>query len=49
MDLNDNPERHPRVASKTRLRHDGGDPCNHPRMIGHVSWVPASAGMTLRL
>src|SRR3954452_20189490 len=40
MDLNDTPERHPR---------EGGDPCKHRSAIGHVSWVPAFAGMTLAL
>ena len=34
------PRRHPR---------EGGDPCNSPGLVGWVSWVPASAGMTLAL
>jgi urease accessory protein len=38
MDVSVTLSRHPR---------EGGDPCNHPRTIGQVSWVPASAGMTL--
>jgi urease accessory protein len=41
--------RHPRVVSKTRLRHEGGDPDSSPHPLGYVSWVPASAGMTLAL
>src|SRR5436190_20347349 len=49
MHLSDNQERHARVASKTRLRHDGG----HPRHVAdrprRVAWVPAFAGMTLAL
>ena len=40
MNVNDAPGRHPR---------EGGDPCNYPRTIGQVSWVPAYAGMTLAI
>ena len=29
--------RHPRVASKTRLRHDGGDPCKPPQTLGPMT------------
>src|SRR5437879_5078293 len=40
MDVNDSHLRHPR---------EGGDPCKHLHMIGQVSWMPASAGMTTGL
>jgi urease accessory protein len=43
------PIRRPRAASKTRLRHDGGGPCNSPHLFGQVSWMPAFAGMTFAL
>ena len=49
MDMKAYPLRHPRVVSETRLRHEGGDPRHYRQAIGSVSWVPASAGMTIAL
>jgi urease accessory protein len=49
MEMTDTSSRHPRIMSKTCLRHEGGDPCTCPRINGPLSWIPASAGMTLAL
>ena len=42
-----NPVRHPRVVSKTRLRHEGGHPGHLANLVRRVVWIPACAGMTL--
>jgi hypothetical protein len=42
-------QRQPRVVSKTRFRHESGDPCNSPHPLCSVSWIPAYAGMTFAL
>ena len=45
------PPVHPTHRQLRRQPHDvipaqGGDPCNYPRALCNVSWIPASAGMT---
>jgi urease accessory protein len=44
-----NPERHARVASETRLRHDGGHSRHLAERVLRFAWIPACAGMTLAL
>jgi urease accessory protein len=42
-----NRKRHARVASETRLRHNGGHPRHPAKEVRTVAWIPAFAGMTL--
>jgi urease accessory protein len=49
LEMKSQANRRPRVVSKTRLRHEGGDPGHLANGVWGVAWIPACAGMTLVL